>query len=117
MSVYLANHMKPVCPLFPVPISGGVTKVKHMCSIVLAGGSERSTEDNMGDGGELLPKSNSTSGIWGYFGDRRDDMLQLQVMPNSGGCFYTRGAQCIHRVRPVDRTGSVRGCTSCHFFQ
>lgn len=54
-----------------------------VCSIALAEGSERSAEDNMDDGGVLLPKSNSTPGIWGYFGDRRDDVLQMQVLCKS----------------------------------
>lgn len=61
MSMYLVNQMKPDCPLFPILISGGVTKLKHtVCT-----GSERSTEDNMDDGGELLPRTNASHAeIW-----------------------------------------------------
>lgn len=44
--MYLANHVKPDSPLFPVLISEGVTKVKQMYSE----GRERSTQDNTADG-------------------------------------------------------------------
>lgn len=89
--MYLANHTKPDCPLFPVLISRGVTKVRHMYSIVLAKWSERSAKDNMDDGGEFVPKMNKHVCYLGIFWlqERRNvtNACPMQVMPNSGGYF------------------------------
>lgn len=60
---------------------------KHMreehrdVNVVMAESTESCQEDNVGE--ELVPKKNSSSVIWKYFGYKREDTLQAQVLCKS----------------------------------
>lgn len=58
MLMYLANHVKPESPLFPVLISEGVTKVKQMYSK-----GEREAHRTTRLMANSSPKMDRTSGI------------------------------------------------------
>ena len=48
------------------------------CQVMMAEGGEKSHENVFNE--DLVVKRNSTSAIWTYFGFRRDDVLQTQVL-------------------------------------
>ena len=48
------------------------------CQVMMAEGGEKSDKNVVGV--NLVVKRNSTSAIWTYFGFRRDDVLQTQVL-------------------------------------
>ena len=48
------------------------------CQVMMAEGGEKSDENVVDE--DLVVRRNSTSAIWTYYGLRRDDMLQTQVL-------------------------------------
>ena len=72
-----ANQMKPQLAVsYPDKIN------RHQfggdCQVMMAEGGEKCDENVVDE--DLVVKRNSTSAIWAYFGFRRDDVLQRQVL-------------------------------------
>ena len=92
-----ANQMKPQLAVsFPDKIN------RHQfggdCQVMMAEGGEKSDENVVDE--DLVVKRNSTSATWTYFGLRRDDVLQTQVLCKT----WQQLLQLLEEIQPTSIT-------------
>ena len=72
-----ANQIKPQLA-FSYPDKINRRQFGGDCQVMMTEGGQKSDENVVDE--DLVVKRNSTSAIWTYFGYRRDDVLQTQIL-------------------------------------